>query len=78
MTMDIPAIATELAAAIMAASPAALPSHELMLQKFTDAHDRLGQPLSEGDHTKLSQRSFPSESDHQRVCSLVRAMIDKR
>jgi hypothetical protein len=62
-TMDIPVIATEIAAAIMAASSAAFPSHELMLQRFTDAYDRLG--------------ALPSESDHQRVCDLVRAMITR-
>jgi hypothetical protein len=64
MTMDIPAIAAEIAAAITAASPAAFPSHELMLHRFTDAYDRLG--------------AFPSESDHQRVCDLVRAAITGR
>jgi hypothetical protein len=62
--MDISATAAEIAATIMAASPAAFPSHELMLQRFTDAYDRIG--------------ALPSEADHQRVCDLVRAAITRR
>ena len=61
--MDIPTIAAEIAASIMAScAPGALPSQRLMLTKFVDAYGLV----------------VPSESDHRRICDLVGALINKR
>jgi hypothetical protein len=55
--MDIPAIAHEIAASIMAGcAPGAISSHALMLDRFVSAYERFGLSPSEGQHQDIADR----------------------
>jgi hypothetical protein len=55
--IDIPALAQEIAASIMAGcSPGAIPSHALMLDRFVSAYERFGLSPSEGQHQQIADR----------------------
>jgi hypothetical protein len=57
---SINAVATEIAAAVMAScAPGTLPTSEMLLQKFCDAY----------------KDAVPSDFVHRRVCDIVRAKI---
>jgi hypothetical protein len=62
--MDIPAIAADITAAIMAGcAPGTIPSHALMLKVFTDVYEIHG---------------MPSDSEHQAIAAQVGARIQVR
>lgn len=59
--MDIPAIAADITAAIMAGcAPGTIPSHALMLKVFTDVYEIQG---------------MPDEDQHEQICDGVRKLL---
>jgi hypothetical protein len=64
-TMDIPAIAQEIAASIMAVCvPGTIPSHTLLVGEFTNAYELFD--------------ISPCERDHQQIADLVGELMNKR